>query len=377
MNKYIVDTTLRDGEQAPGVMFTSQQKIEIAFLLDRLGIDEVEVGTPAMGYREQKDIRAIAKSGFNFKTTAWCRALKSDIDAAASCETDAVSISFPVSKVQLDALDKNIKWVEDEMPILVAYAKERFESVYVGFQDATRCDIPTLKHLTRLANSLDVQRVRIADTVGIMTPVTTTKLFDILHASFPETDFEYHAHNDLGMATANAFVALESGASGVSVTVNGLGERAGNVALEELLVAQHLSENESRYELASLKELSHVVEQASKQQLSVAKPIVGEHAFAHETGIHVNSILKNKMSYQAFDESLVGVNSNKILIGKHSGRHAYINYYKAKGMPLNSEQVEAVYKTAQQFIFSMSRNPDEEDMLDLYDRAINSSSTYV
>lgn len=366
MKKYLLDTTLRDGEQAPGVIFSTQQKIEIAHYLDRLGIDEVEVGTPAMGQAEQNDIRAIVKAGFGFETSAWCRALKSDIDAAAICETDAVSISFPVSSIQLNSLGKSYAWVEEEMPRLVSYAQKKFKRVYIGFQDATRCDVDTLHRIAALAVSLGVDRIRIADTVGIMNPLTTRTLFKSLRAKFRKMDFEFHAHNDLGMATANAFVALESGATGVSATVNGLGERAGNTALEELIMACRLDSKISSYNTSLLKDLSQYVERISRQSLSVSKPIVGENVFTHETGIHVNSLLKNKLSYQAFDESLVGHKSNRIVIGKHSGRHSYINYYASRGLNLHGEHLDQVYNTIKEIISRQGQSPDESQMLEVY-----------
>lgn len=366
MKKYLVDTTLRDGEQAPGVMFSSHEKMEIARLLDRLGIDEVEVGTPAMGCFEQNEIYAIAHAGYSFKTTAWCRALKGDIDAAALCATDAISISFPVSSIQLDALGKTTTWVEEQLPLLVAYAREKFKRVYVGFQDATRCDIPSLKYFVNLAINAGVDRIRIADTVGIMNPMSTASLFQILHYEFPEVDFEFHAHNDLGMGTANAFVALSSGARGVSATVNGLGERSGNTALEELIMAMRLDAKASPYNTYLLNDLCHFVEHASKQKLALAKPIVGEHSFTHETGIHVSSLLKNKMTYQAFDELLVGHRSHRIVIGKHSGRHAFADYYTAKGLMLEGEHLNHVYNGVKQWIHSVGRNPNESELIALF-----------
>lgn len=366
MKKYLVDTTLRDGEQAPGVIFTSKQKMEIARLLDNLCIDEVEVGTPAMGVHEINDIKAIATAGFSFKTTAWCRALRGDIDAASQCQTDAVSISFPVSPVQLNALGKSYQWAEEQMMALVAYARTKFSLVYVGLQDATRCDVTTLKHFVALANATGADRVRIADTVGVMNPTTVASLFQNLCASFPDTDFEFHPHNDLGMATANAFVALDHGATGISATVNGLGERAGNTALEELIMAMHLDTTVSPYKMALLSDLSHYVEEASAQTLSVSKPIVGAHVFTHETGIHVSSVLKNKMSYQAFDESLVGRHSHRIVIGKHSGRHAFVDYYASHGLSLEGESLDKVYAEVQSYIRDEGTRPNDQEMLNLY-----------
>ena len=366
MKKYLVDTTLRDGEQAPGVMFSSKDKMEIARMLDRLGIDEVEVGTPAMGRHEQEDIYAIANAGFSFKTTAWCRALKSDIDAAALCDTDAVSISFPVSGIQLEALGKTTSWIEEQMPLLVAYARTKFPLVYVGFQDATRCDIPMLKHLIAFASNVGVDRIRLADTVGIMNPMSTASLFKVLYHDFPTVDFEFHPHNDLGMGTANAFMALANGATGVSATVNGLGERAGNAALEELIMAMRLDTKASPYNTYILKDLSQYVERASNQKLALSKPIVGAHSFTHETGIHVRSLLKNKMTYQAFDESLVGHRSHRIVIGKHSGRHAFVDYYAACGLTLKGDHLNKVFDGVKAWIHSEGRNPNKAELVELY-----------
>lgn len=369
MSHYIVDTTLRDGEQSPGVMFNLKQKLEIASMLDKLGIDEVEVGTPAMGIADQNDIRALSQAGFGFKTIAWCRALKKDIDAAALCQTDAVNISFPVSSIQLAALGRSVDWVVEQLPLMVAYAKRSFDSVYIGFQDGTRCDMDTLERLVTLAQDNNVDRIRIADTVGIMTPLATAKLFDQLHENFPLVDFEFHAHNDLGMATANAFVALESGATGVSATINGLGERAGNSALEELLVAKYMKTNSSPYQLHLLQDICAYVEQVSEQALAANKPIVGKQAFTHETGIHVNSLLKNKMSYQAFDESVIGKSHNDIVLGKHSGRHAYAFYFKKKGLDISPDQLNTLYGKAQQFIYNSGKSLCDEQLMSFYNQA--------
>lgn len=353
MEPYIVDSTLRDGEQAPGVAFCDAAKFKIAEKLNDLKIREVEVGTPAMGKNEQHIIREIATADFLFKTISWCRALKSDIDAAYACKTDAVSISFPVSECQLKALGKTEHWVFEQMLHLISYAKTKFEKVIVGLQDASRSSHDDLNRFIDYALYCNADRIRIADTVGILTPVSTMELFKKLLAVHPKADFEFHAHNDLGMATANAFVAIESGASGVSGTLNGIGERAGNMAIEEFMMAQFMNNGQkSDYRLQQIKSACHAVSKASKMPLHKAKPIVGENAFSHETGIHVKSILKNKLTYQPFCEAIVGANAHKIVIGKHSGKAALNEFLRQNHLTASIKHMEIfkekIAKTIQQ-----------------------------
>lgn len=366
MEKYIVDTTLRDGEQAPGVVFSRSQKMNIARLLNALNIDEVEVGTPAMGEYEQKSILEIATAGFGFKTISWSRALKSDIYLASKCKTDAISISFPVSDIQLKALGKDRIWVAKEMPKLVEYARQYFKHVYVGLQDASRCSINLLKGYVELARFSNADRIRIADTVGVYTPVDVTNVFTELSNSFPDVDFEFHAHNDLGMATANAFVALHSGASGMSGTINGLGERAGNAAIEELIVANKIKNTECRYNTKVINNLCSFVAEVSDRPLHQSKPICGSSAYTHETGIHVRSLLADKRSYQAFDESIVGVKSNKIVIGKHSGKAALEHFYTTKGITPSVTQLKVIHSNVLELIREQGKVPNEGFLMNAF-----------
>ncbi len=337
--KYIVDTTLRDGEQAPGVVFFKPDKLEIAKELDKLGVEELEIGTPAMGKEEIFDMQSIVALNAGFKTIAWCRAVASDIEAAHQVGVDAVNISFPVSQVLLAAMEKDFAWVYNQMTELIGKAKSLFDFVYVGAQDASRAEYAFLCKFCSKAIDLGVDRIRIADTVGIMNPMSVKTLFEQLSSEFPETDFEFHPHNDMGMATANALTALMSGATGVSCTVNGLGERAGNASLEELIIAMHQAEIGNEYDISTINNLSKLVERHSGMTLQASKPIVGENAFSHESGIHTHCLIKNKMSYQPFDEAIIGKKNNRFVFGKHSGKASIEHFFKDKGINLSSIQL--------------------------------------
>lgn len=374
MKNYIVDTTLRDGEQAPGVIMNSYQKMEIARLLDDLGVDEVEVGTPAMGDFEQKIIKQIATAGFSFKTISWCRAIKKDIKKAALCKTDAVSISFPVSDIQLKAINKDRIWVAKEMPKLVEYAREYFDRVYVGLQDASRCEMPVLKGFVELARLSKADRIRIADTVGLYSPVEVSNVFANLSKSFPDVDFELHAHNDLGMASANAFMALQYGATGISATVNGLGERAGNAALEEVIMAMSLKNNAGNYNTKVINTLCNCVADASGRALHQSKPISGSGVFTHETGVHVRSLMSDKRSYQAFDEAMVGVEANNIVIGKHSGKAALTHFFNKHGVAPTVNQLKEIHNNIVESISLRGKVPNERFIMSLYDNLQFSTS---
>ncbi|MFO7657499.1 MAG: pyruvate carboxyltransferase, partial [Bacteroidales bacterium] len=234
---YLIDTTLRDGEQAPGVSFTLDEKLKIADMLDKMGIEEVEAGTPAMGSREINDIRVLVKNRFSFSLGSWCRSKLSDVEAAVKAGTQGINISFPVSGLHQQMLGKNGGWVLAQLPVFIKSAKKYFDFVSIGAQDASRADPDFLNEFIYTALSYGTHRIRIADTVGKLDPISVIKLFERLSKKFRGACFEFHGHNDLGMATANTVTALKSGATCASATINGIGERAGNAALEEIIVA--------------------------------------------------------------------------------------------------------------------------------------------
>ena len=343
-NPYLIDTTLRDGEQAPGVSFTRKDKLEIAELLNKTGIPELEIGTPAMGSDEVADMRAIVNAGFNFKTLAWCRATKNDIDAAIKTGVDRINISFPTSDIHQLAMMKDRKWVLRTMKEMVEYASGYFEFIAIGTQDASRADDLFLSEFVSKASDCGVQRIRIADTVGLLNPFSTSKLIRKVSKVVPGIELEFHGHNDLGMANANTLAALSSGAKSVSVTVNGLGERAGNASLEELVMTlESLYNYKTRLKTTELYLVSRLVSRLTGVPVAQNKPIVGENAFTHESGIHTHGLLADTRTYEPITPEMVG-RERRIVLGKHAGRASVQLALKELGLDASDEQLGDILK---------------------------------
>ncbi|MGD9188697.1 MAG: hypothetical protein PVI89_10820 [Desulfobacteraceae bacterium] len=340
---YIIDTTLRDGEQAPGVCFSRESKLAIAENLDQAGIDELEVGVPAMGTLVQKDIRRIAALNLRCRLSVWCRAHPDDLAAALNCNVGGIHISLPVSPLQLSAVGKDTRWVLVQLENLVPQARLYFDHVSVGALDATRAARPFLKQFAETASACGAERLRLADTVGIGTPGAIAELVNALVGAVPGMAFEFHGHNDLGLATANALAALENGAEAVSVTVNGLGERAGNTALEQIamVLRQHPGLN-CPLNTTHLLSLSQLVARASGMDVGATQPVVGEHMFTHESGIHCQAMFKDQRAFEPFSPRHVGRSDRRYVLGGHSGTESIHRLFQRAGISISREQARSL-----------------------------------
>lgn len=332
-----VDTTLRDGEQTAGVVFSNDEKIQIARMLDEVGAHQIEAGVPAMGGDEKDVISKISALGLEASILGWNRAVVSDVESSIDCGVDAVAVSISTSDIHIKyKLQKNRDWVLEHMVEATEYAKDHGLYVSVNAEDSSRTPDDFLLKFTSAAKSAGADRVRFCDTLGTMEPF---QVYDRVQNLIQKTGVpvEMHMHNDFGLAAANSLAGVKAGATFVNVTVNGLGERAGNAPLEEVAMALRLILNHNvDLRAKKFRELSELVAKASARDIPKWKAIVGRSVFAAESGIHADGLLKNPINYEAFSPEDVGL-TRQIVIGKHSGKHSIKNKFKEYGIELDDE----------------------------------------
>ncbi|MCW4018147.1 MAG: 2-isopropylmalate synthase [Candidatus Bathyarchaeota archaeon] len=338
----IFDTTLRDGEQSPGVSLTVDDKIEIARQLSLLGVDTIEAGFPSSSEGEKKVIKSIVKAKLEPEICGLSRANKGDVDAAIDCNVDAVHVFIPTSPVQMKyAVNMTPEQVISAAADSVAYVKKHGLTCEFSPMDASRSELPFLKEVCKAAQDAGMDRLNVPDTVGIMTPKTMATLIEDLK-TVVTVPVSVHCHDDFGMAVANSLAAVEAGATQVHCTVNGLGERAGNASLEEVVVALHMLCNcTTGVNLKLLYSTSRMVSALSGIAVQANKAIVGENAFAHESGIHTRGVTEKPLTFEPIAPELVG-RTRKLVAGKLAGTRGIKAELEEIGIHPTDEQLKEI-----------------------------------
>lgn len=363
----LVDTTLRDGEQTAGVVFSNREKLRIAKMLDNLGVHQIEAGIPVMGGDEKQVIQEIAGYNLQASIMAWNRANIEDVKHSLECGVDAVAISISTSDIHINhKLRTSREWVMENMIKTVEFAKNAGVYISVNGEDASRSDFAFLVKFMKEARAAGADRFRFCDTVGVLEPFKTYEVISrLIEATGME--IEMHTHNDFGMATANALAGVKAGARFIGVTVNGLGERAGNAALEEVAMALKCLFNVNLgVNTRDFLNLCEYVARASGRQLYPNKPIVGANTFAHESGIHADGVLKHSATYEAFSPEEVGL-ERQIIIGKHSGSKAIKMKFLEYGIDLSDEDAEGLLAAVRSLTVDLKRTLFDKELMYIYE----------
>jgi len=335
----VLDTTLRDGEQTPGVSLTPEEKLWIARKLDSLGVDTVEAGSVATSEGERKAIQRIAEEGLDVEVASYCRAMKEDVEQAVDCGVDAIHLVLPSSRTHIE---EKLGKTEDEILELATevteFSKDHGLVVELSAEDASRGEPGFVEELFETGVEAGADRLVFCDTVGVLTPRKSGEIFERLSESF-DVPVATHCHDDFGNATSNTMEALLSGAGEVHATLNGIGERAGNASLEEVVAnGEVLHDLKCNVDLSQLYEASRLVSRLTGFPLAPNKAIVGENAFTHESGIHAHGMLKDESTYEPMTPDLVG-RERRFVLGKHIGRSSVKAYLGERGIEASEEQV--------------------------------------
>ncbi|MEM3451740.1 MAG: 2-isopropylmalate synthase [Nitrososphaerales archaeon] len=333
----ILDSTLREGEQAPGVSFTMRQRLQIAWMLDYFGIDAIEI-SPIISPDHKESCKRLIKAGLSANIIAHVRALPEDIDIALDCDANWVAVYHSISDVHLkhklrisreEAVRRAVNTVE--------YAKSHGLRLRFTLEDASRADPSFLKRICKEISEVGVDRIGLPDTLGILRPKGMYNLVKTVR-DVVNTPIDVHCHNDLGLATANSLAGFEAGASQIHVTINGLGERVGIAPLAEVVMALTIIYNKKlRVKLDMLKELSDLIENYTGVKTPESKPLVGENAYKHKAGTHIAAIIRNPAAYELVPPKVIG-NRRRIIFGELSGKHGAAFLLRLLGLNYSMEE---------------------------------------
>lgn len=351
----IFDTTLRDGEQSPGVNLNQLEKLEIAKQLERFGIDRMEAGFPASSKGDFNAVKTISETIKETSVTGLARTVKSEVDtswdALRAAAEPCLHLVLATSPIHMTyKLKKSPEQVIDMAVNAVSYARKKFPQVQWSAEDASRSDFAFLAQIIERVIDAGATVINLPDTVGYTTPIEYGNMFRYIKENVPNIDkvhLSCHCHNDLGMAVANSLAAIENGVTQVEGTINGIGERAGNTALEEVAVALKIRADHYPYQtglkLNEIKRTSDLVSKLTGMQIQANKAITGRNAFAHESGIHQDGVLKHAATYEIITPEMVGVKANTIFLGKHSGRHAFTVRLNELGYELSETKLQEAF----------------------------------
>lgn len=376
-HKDIIDTTLRDGEQAAGLSFSMEEKRSIAINLIDLGIDEIEAGIPVMGKETGEFISWLCRENSSCRISSWARLLEKDIYEAYRTGCDLIHMTMPVSDFHISSQMGSWNNAIGKLNDCLKIAGDHFAKVSLGLQDSFRSSHERLEEVCSIAENNHLYRIRFSDTVGNAYPSEVSLLIKKYRKKF-SGKIDFHGHNDLGLASANSLCALESGADSVNVTINGIGERAGNAALEEMtfILDQHPALQTS-ISPHKIKKICQLVSSFTNRPIAVDKPIVGDLVFTHESGVHCHGLMKNPLAYQPFRPEEKGLSPSVLVVGTHSGKSNILSVLKDAGIHTPVSDLSELMSTLKRKSAVKKNFLTSEEVLEIYNKKSGKANEYL
>ncbi len=352
----IWDETLRDGEQTPGVSYTPEEKLEIASLMDEMGVPIMDVGIPVVSKEEARGVKMIADAGLEMTVMAAARVVRTDVEACVECNVDEIALFIAASDLHLKY---KLRMTRDQVLEAAVqeteYAVEHGVAVSFVTEDTFRADLEFVEQLYNACTAAGATRAVLCDTVGVMTPAGIRWFIEQLRPRLRPVELSFHGHNDFGLAVANTLAALEAGVPVPHTCVNGLGERSGNCSFEELVMTlESLCNYDTGIDVSRLYEVSRLVERLSGIPVGVSKPVVGYNAFSHESGIHADGVIKHTSTYEPIQPEAIG-RQRQFIFGKHTGSTAVEEKLRSRGVRASKDQIQDLVNRIKEFAETKSQ----------------------